>query len=81
MNAPTEPGSRKLAVARQTAIYLFIGLIGTLVASGYFKMETATCVQAYLIYAGALVGKDSAFMWGNSREHAAKAKPEEKPNA
>jgi len=68
-----EKGDRKLAVTRQSAFLLLAGLLVTLTAAGYFKLDTATCVQAFVVYAGALFGKDSAFMWGNAKEHAAAA--------
>jgi len=66
-----EKGDRKLAVNKNSAWFLLAGLLITLIAVGYFKMAADTCVQYYLIYAGALVGKDSAFMWGNAKEHTA----------
>lgn len=69
-----EKGNRKLTVTRSTANYLLLGLLVTLVASGYFKMDTSTCVQAYLIFAAGLFGKDASFNWGNAKEHEAAGK-------
>jgi len=71
-----EKGNRKLSVTRATALYMLAGLIVTLLASGYFKIDTATCVQAYLIFTAGLAGKDVAFVWGNSKEHEHAAKAE-----
>ena len=68
----TEVGSRKLVLARQTATFLLFGLLVSLVASGYYKIDIALCVQAYGIYAASLCVKDGAFAYGNAKEHAAK---------
>lgn len=73
MNKPTEKGSRKLAVTRQTAIYLFCGLVVTLFSSGYFKLEKDVCIHAYFLFVAALVSKDGVFAYGNAKEHQAEA--------
>lgn len=67
-----EVGSRKLTLARQTAAFLLFGLLISLVAAGYYKIDIALCVQAYGIYAAALCAKDGAFAYGNAKEHTAK---------
>lgn len=74
-----EKGDRKLWVTKQSSYLLLAGLLITLTAAGYFKMDPATCVQAYIVFAGALFGKDSAFMWGNAKEHSSKAAKPDAP--
>ena len=70
-----QPGHRKLTANYATQLFLIGGLLVVLVASGYFKLDTATCVQAYLIFAGALVGGHAFFMVGNAAEHKYTATP------
>lgn len=69
----TEKGDRKLSVNRASAIYLVIGLVLILAGTGYFKLDVAACAPLFFAYVAGIVGKDSAFVWGNAKEHLAAA--------
>ncbi len=62
-------GNRKTSITLLTGCFLLMGLLVVLVASGWFKMETSVCVQAYAIFAAGFLGKDTVFMWSNAKEH------------
>ena len=57
-------GNRKVTKARETAVLLLAGLA----LAGWLKMDP----QLYFAFAMAITGADFSFMWGNSKEHAAK---------
>jgi len=62
-------GNRKTSITLLTGCFLLLGLLVVLVASGWFKLETSVCVQAYAIFAAGFLGKDTVFMWSNAKEH------------
>lgn len=70
----TGKGDRKLSVNRSSSLYLVLGLVLILFAAGTYKLDVAACAPLFFAFVAGIVGKDSAFVWGNAKEHAS-AKP------
>lgn len=64
-----EKGSRKVHVTQTTANHLTLGFIVMLISAGFFKFEVSLCAPLFVTFAAGLVGKDTAFIWGNRTEH------------
>lgn len=68
------PGQRKVHVTARTSWFLLAGLLLALIAIVALKLPTTDVGTLYMWYVAGLVGKDTAFMWGNRAEQSQPAK-------
>ncbi len=73
----TEKGNRKLAVTQSSSLFLLAGLVVMFFGAAITGQQLKDILILYAYFAGGVVGKDAAFMYGNSKEHEAAAKAPE----
>jgi hypothetical protein len=73
MKTNIERGQRKVAVARQSGLFLLAGLVIVCAAAYFCGLNLKDAAPLFFTFAAGITGKDTAFMWGNSKEHEAAA--------
>lgn len=69
-----------MQVAARSAWFLLGGLVVSLAAVVVMKIPASDIRELFMWYVAGIVGRDTAFMWGNRAEHA-QPKKQESPNA